>query len=149
MSYQFRDGDSFFRPYLAARRAIIKQDGYTETGVANPLTYNTLEDKSTTIVMGMKSKYRLNHTVTLNGALGVEHDISNKEDKIQATSSTITGLTPVDINTRINKTRPVVTLGATYYIAPNQAFSAQAQYQELSYTRTTAKTLYFNYTVGF
>jgi len=149
VSYQFSDGDSFFRPYLAARRAIIKQDGYTETGVTNPLTYNTLEDKSTTIVMGMKSKYRLNHTVTLNGALGVENDISNKVDKIQATSSTITGITPVDINTTINKTRPVVTLGATYYIAPNQAFSAQAQYQELSYTRTTAKTLYFNYTVGF
>ena len=149
VSYQFSDGDSFFRPYLAARRAIIKQDGYTETGVTNPLTYNTLENKSTTIVMGMKSKYRLNHTVTLNGALGVENDISNKVDKIQATSSTITGITPVDINTRINKTRPVVTLGATYYIAPNQAFSAQAQYQELSYTRTTAKTLYFNYTVGF
>ena len=149
VSYQFSDGDSFFRPYLAARRAIIKQDGYTETGVTNPLTYNTLEDKSTTIVMGMKSKYRLNNIVTLNGALGVENDISNKVDKIQATSSTITGITPVDINTTINKTRPVVTLGATYYIAPNQAFSAQAQYQELSYTRTTAKTLYFNYTVGF
>ena len=149
VSYQFSDGDSFFRPYLAARRAIIKQDGYTETGVTNPLTYNTLENKSTTIVMGMKSKYRLNHTVTLNGALGVENDISNKVDKIQATSSAITGITPVDLNTSINKTRPVVTLGATYYIAPNQAFSAQAQYQELSYTRTTAKTLYFNYTVGF
>tara|TARA_B110000977_G_scaffold36168_1_gene48437 strand:+ start:169 stop:2163 length:1995 start_codon:yes stop_codon:yes gene_type:complete len=149
VSYQFRDGDSFFRPYLAARRSIIKQDGYTETGVANPLTYNTLKDKSTTIVMGMKAKYRLNHTVTLNGALGVENDISNKVDKIQATSSTITGLTPVDLNTSINKTRPVVTLGATYHIAPNKAFSAQAQYQELSYTRTTAKTLYFNYMVGF
>ncbi|MDC0482228.1 autotransporter domain-containing protein [Gammaproteobacteria bacterium] len=149
VSYQFSDGDSFFRPYLAARRAIIKQDSYTETGVANPLTYNTVEDKSTTIVMGMKARYRLNHTVTLNGALGVENDISNKVDKIQATSSTITGITPVDINTSINKTRPVVTLGATYHIAPNKAFSAQAQYQELSYTRTTAKTLYFNYTVGF
>ena len=99
--------------------------------------------------MGMKARYRLNHTVTLNGALGVENDISNKVDKIQATSSTITGITPVDINTSINKTRPVVTLGATYYITPNQAFSAQAQYQELSYTRTTAKTVYFNYTVGF
>ena len=149
VSYQFSDGDSFFSPYLAARHAIIKQDGYTETGVTNPLTYNTIEDKSTTIVMGMKSKYRLNNIVTLNGALGVENDISNKVDKIQATSSTITGITPVDINTSINKTRPVVTLGATYYITPNQAFSAQAQYQELSYTRTTAKTLYFNYTVGF
>ena len=158
VSYQFSGGDSFlrpyladsfFRPYLAVRRAIIKQDGYTETGVENPLTYNTVEDKSTTIVIGMKAKYRLNPTFTLNGAFGVENDISNKVDKIQATSSTITGITPVDLNTRINKTRPVVTLGATYHISPNQTLSAQTQYQELSYTSTSAKTAYVNYTVGY
>ncbi len=147
VSYQFSDGVNFYRPYLAARRAIIKQDGYTETGVESPLTFNTLEDKSTTIIMGMKSKYKLNNKVTLNGALGVEHDISNKVDKIQATSSTITGITPVDLNTSINKTRPVVTLGATYYIAPNQSFSVQTQYQELSYTKTSSKTLYLSYTL--
>jgi len=149
VSYQLSDGANFYRPYLAARRAIIKQDGYTETGVENPLTFNTLEDKSTTVIMGMKTKYKLNNTVTLNGALGVEHDVSNNMDKIQATSSTITGLTPVELNTSINKTRPVVTLGATYYVTPNQALSVQTQYQELAYTKTSSKTLYFNYTVGF
>ena len=123
---------NFYRRYLAARRSIIKQEGYTETEVANPLTFNTLEDKSTTVIIGMKVKYKLDDTVTLNGAFGVEHDISNKVDKIQATSSTITGITPVDLNTSINKTRPVVTLGATYHISPNQTHSAQTQYQELS-----------------
>ena len=149
VSYQFSDGVNFYRPYLAARRSIIKQEGYTETEVANPLTFNTLEDKSTTVIIGMKVKYKLDDTVTLNGAFGVEHDVSNKVDKIQATSSTITGITPVDLNTRINKTRPVVTLGATYHISPNQTLSAQTQYQELSYTSTSAKTAYVNYTVGF
>ena len=149
VSYQFSDGVNFYHPYLAARRSIIKQEGYTETEVENPLTFNTLEDKSTTVIIGMKVKYQLDDTVTLNGAFGVEHDVSNKVDKIQATSSTITGITPVDLNTRINKTRPVVTLGATYHISPNQTLSAQTQYQELSYTSTSAKTAYVNYTVGF
>lgn len=150
VSYQFSDGvKTSYRPYFASRRAIIKQDGYTETGVDNPLTFNTLEDKSTTLVMGMKAKHKLNNTITLNGALGVEHDISNNVDKIQATSSTITGLTPVDLNTSINKTRPVVTLGATYSIRPNQSLVAQTQYQELSYTSNSAKTAYFNYNIGF
>ncbi|MDA9087894.1 autotransporter outer membrane beta-barrel domain-containing protein [Methylophilaceae bacterium] len=149
VSYQFSDGVNFYRPYLAARRSIIKQEGYTETEVANPLTFNTLEDKSTTVIIGMKVIYKLDDTVTLNGAFGVEHDVSNKVDKIQATSSTITGITPVDLNTRINKTRPVVTLGATYHISPNHTLSAQTQYQELSYTSTSAKTAYVNYTVGF
>ena len=149
VSYQFSDGVNFYRPYLAARRSIIKQEGYTETEVANPLTFNTLEDKSTTVIIGMKVKYKLDDTVTLNGAFGVEHDVSNKVDKIQATSSTITGITPVDLSTRINKTRPVVTLGVTYHISPNQTLSAQTQYQELSYASTSAKTAYVNYTVGF
>ena len=149
VSYQFSDGVNFYRPYLAARHAIIKQDGYTETGVENPLTYNTIEDKSTTVVIGMKAKHKLNSTITLNGAVGVEHDVNNNVDKIQATSSTITGLTPVDLNTSINKTRPVATLGAIYYITPTQAFSLQTQYQELSYNKTSSKTLYLNYTVGF
>ena len=79
----------------------------------------------------------------------IAKDISNNIDKIQATSSTITGLTPVDLNTSINKTRPVVTLGATYSIRPNQSLVAQTQYQELSYTSNSAKTAYFNYNIGF
>ena len=97
----------------------------------------------------MKAKYKLDNKDKLNGDLGTEHDVSKNVDKLKATSSTITGLKPVDLNTSINKTRPVVTLGATYYITPNQAFSVQAQYQELAYTKTSSKTLYFNYTVGF
>ena len=150
VSYQFSDGTkTSYRPYAALRRAIIKQNAYTETGVDNPLTFNTLEDKSTTVIMGMKSKYKLNDKLTLNGALGVEHDVSSSVDTIQATSSTITGLTPVDLNTSVNKTRPVATLGATYHISPNQSLSLQTQYQELSYTSTSAKTAYFNYSIGF
>ncbi|MDC0114815.1 autotransporter outer membrane beta-barrel domain-containing protein [Methylophilaceae bacterium] len=150
VSYQFSDGvKTAYRPYVALRRAIIQQDGYTETDVDNPLTFNTLEDKSTTVIMGMKAKYKLSNQVTLNGALGVEHDVDNDIDKLQATSSTITGLTAVDINSSINKTRPVATLGATYHISPNQTLSAQTQYQELAYTSTSAKTAYVNYTVGF
>jgi len=150
VSYQFSDGvKTTYRPYVALRRAIIKQDGYTETDVDNPLTFNTLEDKSTTVIMGMKAKYKLSNQVTLNGALGVEHDVDNDIDKLQATSSTITGLTAVDINSSINKTRPVATMGATYHISPNQTLSAQTQYQELAYTSTSGKTAYLNYTVGF
>mgnify|MGYP006080417467 CR=1 FL=1 len=150
VSYQFSDGvKTSYRPYAALRRAIIKQNAYTETGVDSPLTFNTLEDKSTTVIMGMKSKYKFNDKFTLNGAVGVEHDVSSSVDQIQATSSAITGLTPVDLNTSVNKTRPVATLGATYHITPNQSLSAQTQYQELSYTSTSAKTAYFNYSVGF
>ena len=150
VSYQFADGNkTAYRPYFAMRRAIIKQDGYTETGVDDPLTFNTLKDKATTVIIGMKAKHRLNNKITMNASLGVEHDVSNDVDKIRATSSTITGLTPVDLNSRINKTRSVASIGATFDIAPNHRISVHSQYQELSYAHTSAIATYFKYDIGF
>ena len=150
VSYHFGDGiKTSYRPYFAMRRATIKQDGYTETGVNHPLTFNTLEDKSTTMIIGMKSKYKLNKRITLNGTLGVEHDLRSSVDKIKATSSSIGELTSVDLNTNINKTRPVLTLGASCNIGLNQSISVQTQYQELSHTSTSGKTAYLSYNVRF
>jgi hypothetical protein len=149
VSYQFGDEvKTSFKPYAAMRRALVKQDGYTEADVANPLTFNTLEDKTTTAIVGVKAMYRLNKHVILNTALGVEHDISRRTDKIEASSSTISGLTPVNIANSVNGTRPVITAGATYLITPTQSVSIQTQYQELSYTDTSSKTVYINYTIG-
>ena len=85
----------------------------------------------------------------MNASLGVEHDVSNDVDKIQATSSTITGLTPVDLNSRINKTRGVASIGATFDIATNHRISVHSQYQELSYAHTSAIATYFKYDIGF
>ena len=38
--------DTVFRHYFAVRRALIKQDAFTETGVITPLSFNKIEDKS-------------------------------------------------------------------------------------------------------
>lgn len=150
LSYKFSDRvKTSYEPYFATRRSIIKQDGYTETGVANPLTYNAIEDKSTTLVMGIKANYKYNNEITFNGAYGIEHDVSNNVDKLQATSSTIEGIESVELNDTINKTRPIVTLGSTYNFSRTQFFTAQFQYQELASSNTDSKTAYFNYTVGF
>ncbi len=150
VSYQFSDGiKASYLPYFAMRRAIIKQDGYTETEVNYPLTFNAIEDKSTTVIMGMKSKYKLNDRITFNGALGVEYDVRGDVDKIQATSSSISDLTPVDLTTTINKTRPVVTLGASYSISQNQSLAIQTQYQESSHTSTSGNTTYLYYNMVF
>jgi len=85
----------------------------------------------------------------LNGSIGVEQDIYNDSDDLIATATNIAGITPVDINSDENKTRPVVSLGADYFISPTQRLSLQAQYQELAFTSTSAKTAYVNYTIGF
>ena len=150
VSYQFSGGiNTTHLLNFALRRATIKQNGYTETEVHHPLTFNTLEDKSTTMIFGIKSEYKLNDKVTFNGALGVEHDVSSDVNTIQASSATITGLTPVELNTSMNKTRPLATLGITFHISPSQSFSAQTEYQELSYFSTSVNTAYFQYNFRF
>tara|TARA_B100001559_G_scaffold133145_1_gene111950 strand:- start:454 stop:2577 length:2124 start_codon:yes stop_codon:yes gene_type:complete len=150
VSYRFSDGiKTSHLLNFALRRAVIKQNGYTETEVHHPLTFNTLEDKCTTMILGIKSKYNLNDKFSFNGAIGVEHDVSSDVNTIQASSSTIAGLTPVELNTSINKTRPVATLGITYHISPNQSFSAQTEYQELSYFSTSVNTAYLQYNFRF
>jgi hypothetical protein len=150
VSYQFLSNDkTAYRPYFAGRYAKIKQDGYTETNVDNPLTYSTVEDESVTLIMGMKVKHALSPEIYLNGSLGVEHDVHNDVDNLSVTATNISGLSPVSVNSNINKTRGVASLGADYYLAKNQMLSLKTQFQELAYTHTNAKAAYLSYTIGF
>jgi len=149
-SYQFLSQNrTSYRPYFAGRYAKIKQDGYTENNVDNGLTYQDLEDESITLIMGIKAKHLMTEQFILNGTVGVEQDIYNDSDNLVATATNITGITAVDVNSDDNKTRPVVSAGADYFFTPTQRLSFQAQYQELAYTSTSAKTAYVSYTIGF
>jgi len=149
-SYQFLSQNrTSYRPYFAGRYANIKQDGYTESNVDNGLTYQDLEDESITLIMGIKAKHLMTEQFILNGTVGVEQDIYNDSDNLVATATNIAGITAVDVNSDDNKTRPVVSAGADYFFTPTQRLSFQAQYQELAYTSTSAKTAYVSYTIGF
>ena len=149
-SYQFLNQNrTSYRPYFAGRYAKIKQDGYTETNVDNGLTYQDLEDETVTLIMGIKAKHLMTEQFILNGTVGVEQDIYNDSDNLVATATNIAGITAVDVNSDENKTRPVISAGADYFFTPTQRLSFQAQYQELAYTSTSAKTAYVSYTIGF
>ena len=135
------------RPYIALRYAMVKQDGYTETGVDNPLTYNTIRDRSKTALVGVKVKKRLTDKVVAIGSMGLEHDLSHKTDNLEA--SGVSGLTSESFSNNLDKTRPVASLGADYYIDQTQRLSVNAFYQELPFASTKSRTLYINYMLGF
>jgi len=63
-AYQLND-DTVIQPYLAVRRALIKQDAYTETGVSLPLSFNQIEDKSVTVLLGLKLNWNLSEDIIL------------------------------------------------------------------------------------
>lgn len=135
------------RPYMALRYALVKQDGYTETGVDNPLTYNTIRDRSKTALVGVKVKKQLTDKIVARGSVGLEHDLSHKTDNLEA--SGVSGLTSESFSNRLDKTRPVASLGADYYIDQTQRLSLNAFYQELPFASTKSRTLYINYMLGF
>tara|TARA_Y100000022_G_scaffold127441_1_gene110449 strand:+ start:10101 stop:12242 length:2142 start_codon:yes stop_codon:yes gene_type:complete len=148
LSYNHAINSSLFlRPYMALRYALVKQDGYTETGVDNPLTYNTIRDRSKTALVGVKVKKQLTNKVVARGSVGLEHDLSHKTDNLEA--SGVSGLTSESFSNRLDKTRPVASLGADYYIDQTQRLSVNAFHQELPFASTKSRTLYINYMLGF
>ena len=71
LSYAFltNQDKTTLRPYLALRQTTIKQEAYTETGVATPLTYAALKDRSTTALVGLKLNHALTPKATPNSKL--------------------------------------------------------------------------------
>ena len=148
LSYAFMyKENTLVRPYFALRHTSIEQDAYTETGIATPLTYSALNDKTTSALMGVKFKHALTPKTNLIGSLGLEQDIHNKTDQLRA--SGVSGLTSENFSGDIHRTRPVASLGATYDIAKSQRLSGELLVQQLPFQSTAGATAYFNYMIGF
>jgi len=150
LSYAFltNQDKTTLRPYLALRQTTIKQDAYTETGVATPLTYAALKDRSTTALVGLKLNHALTPKATLTASLGIEQDLEHSVDQYSATSAGISGLTSENFNDSIKRTRPVASVGAYYAISKTQRISGDLYYQQLPFQSTGSTTAYFSYMIG-
>lgn len=136
------------RPYAALRHTKIRQGAYTEsTSVTTPLSYAAIEDRSTTVLVGLKLDHKLTENVNLTGSLGIEHDLSHRVDNLSV--SGVSGLTSENFNDTIKRTRPVATVGAYFNPAKNQRIAAEIYYQQLPFQSTGSATAYVHYTVGF
>lgn len=149
-SYAAKDQyDTLVRPYLALRYTNIKQDGYTETDISTPLTYDPLTDKSTTALFGVKFNRAITSKANITASLGLEQDLERSVDKYTATSAGISGLTSENFNDSIKRTRPVASAGAYYAVSKTQRIAGDIYYQELPFQSSGSTTAYFNYTIGF
>lgn len=149
LSYAFlaNHDKTIVRPYAAVRYTRIKQDGYSETGVSNPLTYSALSDRSTTSLVGVKLNHKLADKVNLTGSLGVEQDLYHHVSDLRVTG--VSGLTSESFNDNIKRTRPVASIGAYYTPAKNQRIAGEIFYQQLPFQSTASTTAYVNYMIGF
>ena len=134
-------------PYFAGRYAEKIQDGYTEEDAQIPLTYNDIEDKSLSVVGGLKFKKGFSNKFNIFGSGGIEYDIYHDISNLSPTG--ISGITSVDLGKDFNRTRPVVSLGFNFNITNQKIIRLNAQYEELSYKGMSEKNIYLSYNIGF
>jgi len=149
LQYRFMVNDkTMIQPYAAIRRTTVEQDGYTEEAtVGTPLTFAKLEDRTSTVIAGIKTRHRLKNMTYLKGALGIEHDVSHTKHNIRA--SGLAGLTDESFNNAENKNRVVATVGVDHYLSKNKVISANLHYQQLGFKSTDSTSLFLNYNIGF
>lgn len=156
LQYQDR---TLIRPYFGLRYTRLKKDGYTENSdstVTDPLTVNSLSDKSIAALLGMKLNYKLTEKTTLLGSLGLEQDLYHSIGDYSATDPNASSLTPIKFNSDSRRTHLVAMTGAHYDINKAQRASATINYQQLQmnyqqpqFQSTSSVTGYINYTIGF
>jgi hypothetical protein len=151
--YGFGLADSFIvSPYVGMRYSQNNMGGYTEgasAGVTAPLTYSAVNTNATTALAGVGVSFRAIPKTNLFASAGVESDTNTANGSVNATSSTITGLTPVNFNANPVKTRPTATVGATYDVEKNQRVGVTGIYRQESYQAVSTTTVMATYTVGF
>lgn len=138
-------------PYLGIRYTQNNMGGYTEgasTAVTAPLTYSALNTNATTALAGVGASYKVIPTVTTFASVGVETDTNTANGSYSGTSSSISGLTPVNFNANPVKTRPTAMLGASYEIEKNQRLGITGIYRQEAYQAVSTTTVMATYTIG-
>jgi hypothetical protein len=153
LSYNIKTDDNLISsPYVGVRNSKIKQAGYTEsttTAVTDPLTYNALKDESNTLLIGIREKYKVDKNISVFGSVGVEKDFNHNVDNYSASDVNNSGITAINFDSDVKKTRGTGTVGANYNFTPTSMVSASFNYTQLPYQTTDAKNVYINYSVGF
>lgn len=136
-----------YTPYIAQRFSNKHQNGYTETGAALPLTYNSVFENSWAAIGGIKFNKSTALGSSFYGTIGIEQDISH--DVSSLSPSGISGIATVDLTKDYNSTRGVVALGFDLGVAQNALLRLNFQHQQLPYQDMTETNAYMSFNFSF
>jgi hypothetical protein len=150
-SYAFKLGENYrLSPYAGVRHTTVSANGYAEQGTTNvtaPLSYNALNQESTTALLGVRLAGQVYKNTTVQTSAGFEEDMHNSVNNYSATG--LAGLTAITFNPNIQRTRAVVNFGASYELAKAHHLSFNTIYRQESFQGVDTKMAYVNYTMGF
>ena len=144
------DGGWVLSPYLGVRVIGVQRRAYSEQAsalVTMPLSYGTLSQRSTSVLMGSQFIKFLTERTSLFGHAGVEHDTSNHFSDFAATGAT--DLQTFNFNEDLRRDRAVLSVGAAYRFNKDQTLSAQWVYREEVFTGAATRTLLAGYQAAF
>lgn len=137
-------------PYLGIRYTKIIRTGYTEESsaeVTTPLTYSALSQETTTALIGIRLNGQLADKLTLIASAGLENNIAHNTGDYVATG--VDDLTPIAFNQSIRRTRPVVSIGASYAIDRSQALGLNLHLRQEAFNSSRSVTGMLTYQLGF
>jgi hypothetical protein len=137
--------NTLLQPFVATRYSMIEQDSFSD-GFVN---YGSVEQKTLTALAGVKAFYQYSHKMTYMGSLGVEHDLDEETDDLSVSVAGVSGLTAADMDGGEDKTRLLGSVGARFFVTPNQRLEGKVMYEQLRYNNADNTTAYVNYTIGF
>lgn len=150
-SYGFKlNNDLLASPYVGMQYSRVASSGYTEASTADvtaPLTYGRLSQENVSILAGLKLSAKLDSKTALFGSVDIEQNINNRSGQYSATG--VDGLTAVDFNSNVQKTRATASAGVSYDIDKKQRVSLSGIYREEAFNPTATTSVFVTYTVGF
>jgi hypothetical protein len=137
------------RPYLGIRFTENNVAKYTEGGsssVTAPLSYTGIYTNATTALAGVEFAYKFNPKFTLFASANLESDTNVTNGVISATG--VNGLTPINLNSNLAKTRRSAIAGAYYDVAENQRIGLLGIYRQETSQSESSTTAIATYHIG-
>jgi hypothetical protein len=146
-------GDAIIAPYVGIRQTTARRNRYQEgiqDDVEYPISYNKFLRELVTATSGVRGFMQYEGGWRTMARVGVEHDISTRQDAYSGSSS-ITDLETFSISMdgKARRTRGVGSLGVGYNLEANTLLTASATVRQQSYTSDLSSSVLVQVAVGF
>lgn len=149
LKYGFGVGkSSIFSPYAGMRYVVGGMGGYMEaqsSTVSSPLTYNAINNYTTTALAGLTGAYKLNEKTNIFASAGAEKDVNANVGNLTTGGN---GEFNIAMNNNFRTVRPTASLGIYYDLSNRERLGMNAIYRQESYQAITSSTILATYTVG-